>query len=495
MTGPPLREHDRASRWQWLLMSSAVVILSRPYLAGRSLWHDEAALALNVLEQPFTGLLGPLAYTQAAPVGFLLLTKLVVLLLGASEYALRLVPFTAAVASIGLFYAVAKRILPAPGATAALALLALASPLVNYGCQLKPYAVDACIMLGLLLHFSTRPAPGHLRGAVRLAVLGAGAVWLSYPSVFVLAGLGTPLLLQSLCGRDWKRVALLGGAYGFWVANAAWLYLVSERWMATDPHVVRYWSAGFMPLPPWSLEQLRWFSRTLGGTLQNVAGLRPPPVAAMLVGVGFFVLLRDNRRTWWNLSLPALVTLLASGLRLYPFKGRTIFFLAPLLYLLAGAGFAFFWQRGERVLGALLLAVLLVPAGIRKGEGLFRSDRESAVPAVLAYARDHWRDGDFIYVYSGAEYTFRYYSGRFGFTPEQFRIGISERKVPAKLLEELEDLRGHRRLWLVFAHVWRSERFSGEQWFLHHLNRWGKLEHRLRFQNASLYLFSLRPAA
>lgn len=495
MTGLPPREHDRARPWHWLLVAIAIVIRARPYLTGRPLWHDEAALALNLLERSFTGLFDPLSYTQAAPLGFLLLTKLVIRVFGTSEYALRLLPFTAAIASVGLFYAVARRVLPSSGTTAALALFALSSALTDYGCELKPYSVDVCVALGLLLVFSKRSAPVDGRGAAGLAVLGALAVWLSFPAVFVLAGLGMPALLRELRNRNWRGVAWLAGACAFWVANVAWLYLVSERSMATNPHVVRYWSGGFMPLPPRSFEELRWFPRALGAALYNVAGLRPASVATVVAGVGFLSLFGRDRRAWWNVCLPALVTLIASGLRLYPFRGRTILFLVPMALLLVGGGFGFLWQSRRRLLGVLLLAALLVPAGIRQQEELLDPDRGSEIPATLAYMREHWRDGDFIYVYSGAEYAFRYYSGRFGFTPDEFHVGISERKDPAKLLEDLESLQGHPRLWLVFAHVWRSERFSGEQWFFHHMNRWGKFEYKLRFHKASLYLFSLRSPA
>jgi len=65
------------------------------YAANTSIWHDEAYVALNVLQKTFTALLGPLDWNEASPPGFLVVEKLVAAFLGRSEYALRLVPLVA----------------------------------------------------------------------------------------------------------------------------------------------------------------------------------------------------------------------------------------------------------------------------------------------------------------------------------------------------------------------------------------------------------------
>src|SRR5438128_12417 len=41
------------------------------YLRGPSMWHDEAAVAVNVLDKDYQGLLGPLRFHEAAPPLFL----------------------------------------------------------------------------------------------------------------------------------------------------------------------------------------------------------------------------------------------------------------------------------------------------------------------------------------------------------------------------------------------------------------------------------------
>src|SRR5579871_4701248 len=82
------------------------------YARNPSVWHDEAALILNVLGKGFGDLLGPLAYHEAAPPLFLWLERAVSLMLGDNIYSLRLVPLVASCASVVLFADLVRRVLP-----------------------------------------------------------------------------------------------------------------------------------------------------------------------------------------------------------------------------------------------------------------------------------------------------------------------------------------------------------------------------------------------
>ena len=79
-----------------------------PILHNRSLWADEAVLALNIVNRSYWELLQPLDYEQGAPVGFLLVEKLAIGVFGNNEYALRLFPLLSGIISLFLFYILAK---------------------------------------------------------------------------------------------------------------------------------------------------------------------------------------------------------------------------------------------------------------------------------------------------------------------------------------------------------------------------------------------------
>lgn len=133
------------------LFLAGFLLRLRQYLTGRSLWADEAMLALNIVNRNFGGLLRPLDYDQGAPVGFLLVEKSSNLLLGRSEYALRLFPFIMGVLSIWLFYLLLKRLTTGAGLLTALALFVFNPRLIYYSSEVKQYIVDVTVTLVLLL--------------------------------------------------------------------------------------------------------------------------------------------------------------------------------------------------------------------------------------------------------------------------------------------------------------------------------------------------------
>ena len=116
----------------WIIIGFGILIRLIQYLYNRSLWADEAVLALNIVNRSYLELLQPLDYDQAAPIGFLLVEKLAVQLFGNNEYALRLFPLFSGIISLLLFYQLAKRFIPKAAIPIALALFASLNYLVYY---------------------------------------------------------------------------------------------------------------------------------------------------------------------------------------------------------------------------------------------------------------------------------------------------------------------------------------------------------------------------
>jgi hypothetical protein len=84
-----------------LVMAAGWLFRLRAYWFNRSLWMDEAALALNLTQASLVELLTkPLQNDQSAPLGFLAATKLLIELVSESEKVLRLLPLGAGLVTV-----------------------------------------------------------------------------------------------------------------------------------------------------------------------------------------------------------------------------------------------------------------------------------------------------------------------------------------------------------------------------------------------------------
>lgn len=106
-------------------------------------------LALNVLHRGYGGLTRPLGLIQGAPIGFLWLEKTSVLIFGSNEYALRLVPLLAGLASMILFDPLAQRVLGGWARCVPVAIFAISPTLVYYASEAKQYGVDVFAFVAL----------------------------------------------------------------------------------------------------------------------------------------------------------------------------------------------------------------------------------------------------------------------------------------------------------------------------------------------------------
>src|SRR5678815_822313 len=322
-----------------ILVGLGAVLRLWQYVGNPSLWMDELALANNLLTRPLGLLLGtPLADGQLAPPGFLIVSRVLVVAFGSSEYALRLFPLLCSLVSLPLFGGLATRLLRPPAAILAVALFALSPGIAIYAAEGKQYATDVLVMLALTeLTRWWLAAPGARR-SLALAVGGVMGAFLSQPAVFVLAGLGAALALGVPRGDRRKLLAPMA----LWVTGAA-LSVVHARSQMTSglrDYMHWFWREGFLPWPVTSLEDALWPLRALAGVFGSGLGYPWPWAYLALMACGLVSLFRRARLVALLLAGPIGVTLLAAGAQAYPFQLRLVSFLVPgfVLRLAEGAG-------------------------------------------------------------------------------------------------------------------------------------------------------------
>src|SRR4026207_734876 len=222
------------------------VLRIRQYLTGRSLWIDEAMLALNIVNRDFAGLFKPLDYDQGTPLGFLMIEKFFNVLLGRNELVLRLFPLMAGLASLWLFYLLLTRTTSGAGLLIALALFALNPRLVYYSSEVKQYIVDVAVTIGLLLMaenlFSAHPSK---KDFIWFTLAGLLALWFSHPALFVLAGIGLTLVLIYFQRRDYSSLRFALGMGIIWVVNLALFYMLALKDLQQNNFIHEYWLDAF----------------------------------------------------------------------------------------------------------------------------------------------------------------------------------------------------------------------------------------------------------
>lgn len=480
-----------------LLAAMGIALRLVPLLADRCLWIDEAMLALNLVERSPAQLLGPLDWNQGAPAGFLLAAKAGIMLFGTAEWSLRLVPFLASVLGVLGFAWFARRLLPAPAAVTAIALYAVSPFLISYAGECKQYASDAalavamfCAATGLLLRLG-----GFRRWAV-LAGSGAMAVWFSHPVAFVLGGIGTAIFLDAIATKDRRRAGACAATIAAWLASFGVCYLASLKQLGNNQFLLDYWAGHFMPLPPTSQGDLMWladhffkflaYPGGLGGTEIAIGG-----IAAAFAIIGVVALTRDRWPVAVAVVLPALLALVASGLHKYPFAGRLLLFLVPLMLLAVARGA---WAvavelRPNRPFAAWLFLVLLAIAPAVETYQSFRHpQREEQIAPVLAAVRDEMQPGDRVYVYWGAVPAFTYYTRNNPFPPGVV-LGVEHHEDHLGYRDDLRLFAGEPRVWLIFSHPHQDEELVVQSY----AQALGECRRKLHHSGAAAFLFDFRP--
>ncbi len=414
------------------------------FLRQDSLWLDEARLALNLASRSFAGLAKPLAYDQSAPLLFLWIQKAIIDLWGTGEFAFRLFPLMAGIATIGVIYVVG-RMLAGDLAGAIAALLAAVSPtMVKFSLDNKQYSVEALVTALLLAAYVAWLERPSRRRAHLLTWAGILAVWLSAPAVFVLISLALAhVVLRRHQPADANRDLIRAAA--FWAVSFMAAYLLTYRNPSANPYMARYWHPAFLtPVGDDLWVRYRTISDSvLWAILVGRGPLRDgtPGSTAFITSVTVLVLatllagaLRAAR--WrsgmggWLLTGSVFVAVAASLVGLYPLASRTMLFAAPLLYLLAGLGLDGMlrgtWGRVGIVAGALGGAALIGIPGTLVLREIDRTLSLEDVRTLVRRLRAERRPQDVTYVSAGALPTYAFYTTDWA-APDTARLGIFER--------------------------------------------------------------------
>ena len=413
----------------WLVLSAGAVVRVLVYLQDRSLFLDEANLAWNIAYKDWQELFAVLDHHQYAPPLFLLGEKAAWQVFGATEYALRLLPLLAGIASLWLLYRIGRYFLENRWlAWFPVWMVAFGAEYIRYSSEVKQYSTDLFICL-LLIFLALRSKPAHFsRGDfARWSVLGATAIWFSMPAVFGLAGVG--LYFFSLLVTPIKKADLLrlSATIACWLASfGLYYYLLLLPDLQTD-YLQGYHQAYFLDLWPADWQEARGTLELLNSLLRSATGftLAAEIAGGAFLAGGMIVLWKERRRAGLLLLVPVACCLLASALRQYSLIERLTLFFIPLLIVVVAIGFDGLLRGDRRWRWPVVLTAIALLASLRTGyryawEPLHVEEIKPALRQLAAMRTADQR----LLVYGGAVPAYRFYT-------ETHRDSLKYRSGPA----------------------------------------------------------------
>jgi len=448
----------RSARFASVLVLLGVALRVWAYVGNPSLWLDEILLSRNILGLTSRELATqPLQLDQVAPRGFLVVEKAAVEAFGRNELALRLFPVLCAVAAVFLFRRLAQRSLDGLAAPFALALFAIGVPFINYGAQVKQYSVDvtATILL-LVLALELRRADATTRRLLLTGAVGFVIIWFSQASVLVMGGIGVALAVEWLLSRDRATGRALVITIPMWATASLVAIVMGLRSMtpATREFMDDFWRGGFAPFPP-GLATVTWFWRQLTSMFSDPTLLRYqlPVVFTLTMLAGFVALWRWRREVALLLLGPVVAAMAAAAAHQYPFRGRLILYLMPIVVLAVAAGAELVRRTASRlhpsVGGAAMAALFVVPVLAFD----FPPYEIEHTRDVLRYLQQHRKPGDVVYVFPLSRIGMLFYGPRYGLQPTEWTTAACDRNDTRAYLRDVDRYRGTARLWVLTSFV------------------------------------------
>lgn len=340
----------------------------------RPLWVDEEMIALNFRDRSWAGLAGPLWLNQAAPLGWLILQRTMLLAFGAGERTLRALPVLFGIATIWAAVWAGRRLLQPVGAAIFTLLCSFGLYISFFPLETKHYSGDTFfgLLLPALAVWTLQPVErdGDVRQKRILAwwLIASAAQWLANGALFSTPACAAVIGIV-IFQRAGFRTALLSLAPGVvFLASFAAHYWLLMRYTLHSEYLQQYWWHAFPPRHEGVLHILSWLASRIPMLASNPGGASiwlMWPAFWIAAVTGAAIALRRHFSLGAVLIAVPVSAFVFAGLHLVPLEERLSLWALPSLYLAIAV--AAEQLRAHVTVVAALVALLVTGDIVRTG--------------------------------------------------------------------------------------------------------------------------------
>lgn len=398
-----------------VIITIGIILRLLLYLDNRCLWTDEVDVALNIHDKPYLSLAKGLDHRQYAPPIFLWVTKVITSIFGYGEKALRLYPFLSGIISLLLLQSIFKKMKFNVSSWYPLLIFATGYIYLRYGTDLKQYMPDAFVTLVLIRIALSSKIQNYndIQYFTLWFLLGSIAIWASMPAVFVLAGVGTYLLVEQYKDKNYKRLRFTIIISSLWLLQFGIYYFLLLKDSIDSDYLISYHSKYFLYATPanseeWThnLDLIKLFFQQLHS---DNSYLYIYNLLLVLAGLLHMVLMRKTELILF--LLPFLLMLIAAAVNQYSLIPRLTMFSMPLILILLGAGLQYVYHYTLKVFifAISILCMISIISG-KPFETVAKPIKiEETTSALNDIVQRNYSSKE-VYVYTGAIHTFDYYT-------------------------------------------------------------------------------------
>ena len=204
-------------------------------------------------------------------------------------------------------------------------------------------------------------------------------------------------------------------------------------------------------------------------------------------------------------TLPIGINMIVSGFEKFPFHGRLIMYLVPLVLIVFGKAFDGLMSLIQNTIVSntlfiVLVVILLKPAIPTANSFLFtKSYLQDDLRPVLSHIKENRQSGDAAYLYHYVSSPFAYYAPQYGLEDLTLFYGQNYSQKAKNYEDELSVLPHEQRIWFIFSFVGetrvnKKDKQNEREYILNYLKDHGMLLNEFYSTNdaSSAHLFILK---